>query len=323
MRRRELITLLGGAAAWPLAARAQQPALPVIGYLASTAPIDPGNLTDLRKGLNDTGYVEGRNVTIEFLVAERYGQLPALASDLVRRRVAAMVASGLPAAVAAKAATSAIPIVFFTGSDPVRAGLVTSLSRPTGNLTGVTNLNPELLLKRLELLRELVPTADLIAVLVNPDNPNAEARLNVLQNAVRSIGQKVSILNASRQDDFATAFATAVQQRAAALLIIDDPFFGGRSEQLAALAGSYAIPTVSFSRTFTTAGGLMSYAATPGQTYSQIGIYVGRILKGEEPSHLPVVQTTRFTLVINLKTAKALGLTVPPTLLAIADEVIE
>jgi putative ABC transport system substrate-binding protein len=323
MKRREILTLVGGAAAWPLTARAQQPAMPVIGYLNSAAPISPDALADLRKGLNETGYIEGRNVTIEFRPAEQYDQLPALAADLVRRRVAVIVAGALPAALAAKMATNMIPIVFFSGDDPVRAGLVTSLNRPSGNLTGVTNLTSVLLLKRFGLLRELVPTAHVVGVLVNPDNPNAERRLIDLQEGAHSIGQQVTVLNARREDDFATAFATAVRHGVGALLISDDLFFSSHRNSLAALAMRHALPTIYPSRRFVVAGGLVSYANIRGQTYTQIGVYVGRILKGEKPADLPVVQTTKFELVVNLKTAKALGLTVPDKLLALADEVIE
>jgi putative ABC transport system substrate-binding protein len=273
--------------------------------------------------LNETGYIEGRNVTIEFRPAERYDQLPALAADLVRRQVTVIVAGALPAALAAKIATTTIPIVFFAGDDPVRAGLVTNLNRPGGNLTGVTNLNSVLLLKRLGLLRELVPTADVVGVLVNPDNPNTERRVIDLQEGAHSIGQQVTVLNARHEDDFATAFATAAKQRIGALLISDDLFFGSRAEQLAALAIRHAVPTIYPSRRFVVAGGLVSYANIRGQTYTQIGVYVGRILKGEMPADLPVVQTSKFELVINLRTSKALGLTIPPTLLALVDEVIE
>jgi putative ABC transport system substrate-binding protein len=323
MKRREFITLLGSAAAWPVAARAQQSALPLIGILASAAPLSPDTLTGFRKGLSNAGYLEGRNVAIKVYAAERYDQLPALAADLVRQRVAVIVAIALPAALSAKTATETIPIVFFAGDDPVRAGLVTSLSRPSGNLTGVTNLNSPLLLKRLGLLRELVQTPGVFGVLFNAKNPNTDRRLSDLEEAARSIGQTITVLNATREEDFETAFGAAVQQRVVALLISDDRFFSSHMERLAALATSHGLPSISFSRQFTAAGGLISYAAIPGQISPQIGIYVGRILKGEKPSDLPVVQTTKFELVINLKTAKALGLTVPPTLFAIANEVIE
>jgi putative ABC transport system substrate-binding protein len=322
MRRREFMTLLGGAAgAWPLAARAQKAITPVIGLLASAAPFSPDNLNDFRKALLDAGYVEGRNVAIEVRAADRYDQLPAMAADLVRQRVAVIIAAALPAALAAKTATTAIPIVFFAGDDPVRAGLVARLNRPGGNLTGVTNMQASLLLKRFGLLRELVPTAGVVGVLFNPENPNTERRLADLNEAARSIGQRITVLNASHEEDFEGAFAAAVQQRVAALLISDDNFFGGRIERLAALAMSHRLPTISGSTSV--ANGLIGYGAVAGQVWPQIGAYVGRILKGEKPADLPVVQPTKFQLVINLKTAKALGLEIPPDILAIADEVIE
>jgi putative ABC transport system substrate-binding protein len=324
VKRRDFITLLWGtAAAWPLAARAQQRSLPVVGVLASAAPLNPNILTELRKGLNESGYIEGQNVSIEVRAAERYDQLPALAAELVGLRVAAMVAVSLPAALAAKMATTTIPIVFFAGDDPIRAGLVTSLSRPSGNLTGVTNQDFSLSLKRLGLLRELVPKAGVIGVLFNPENPNTERRLSDMQEAARSVGQQITVLYARRADDFAGAFAAAVQQRIGALLIIDDLFLGIHAEQLAALAMSHAVPTMFFSRQFVAAGGLASYSSTPGQIYPQIGVYVGQILKGKKPADLPVVQTTKFELIINLKTAKAFGLDVSQDMLSIADEVIE
>jgi putative ABC transport system substrate-binding protein len=323
MRRREFITLLGGAAAWPVTARAQQAAMPVIGILASAAPFSPENLTQLRKGLSDAGYVDGRNVAIVVRAAERYDQLPALAADLVRQRVTVIVAAALPAALVAKTATATIPIVFFAGDDPVRAGLVRSLSRPSGNLTGVTSQELLLSPKRLGLLRELVPTAGVFGVLVNGENPNAERRLSVLEEGARSIGQRITVLRATREEDFESAFATAVQQRVVALLIIDDNFFGNMVERLATMAISHRLPAIGFNRAFAAAGGLVSYEAVPGQVYPQIGTYVGRILKGERPSNLPVVQATKFELVINLKTAKTLGLDISPALLSVADDLIE
>ena len=324
MRRRDFITLLGGAAAaFPLAARAQQPAMPVIGFLASAAPFDPDNLNDFRKALTDAGYVEGGNVAIEVRAAERYDQLPAMAAELVHRRVAVIVAAALPAALAAKAATTSIPIVFFAGDDPVRAGLVAQLNHPGGNLTGVTNLQAPLLLKRFGLLRELVPAAAVIGVLFNPENPNTERRLADLNEAARSTGRRMIVLNASREEDFEKAFAAAGQQHAGALLISDDLFFASQQERLAALAMSHRLPAIYPGRTFPAAGGLIGYGAVRGQVYPQIGAYVARILKGTKPADLPVVQVSKFELVINLKTAGALGISVPPTLLAIADEVIE
>jgi putative tryptophan/tyrosine transport system substrate-binding protein len=323
MTRRDFITLLGGAAEWPVAARAQQSAVPVIGFLASAAPFNPDNLSDFRKALTDASYVEGGTVAIEVREAERYDQLPAMAADLVRRRVAVTVAAALPAALAAKAATTTIPIVFFAGDDPVRAGLVARLNRPGGNLTGVTSLQAPLLLKRFGLLRGLVPAVAVVGVLFNPENPNTERRLADLNEAARSIGQRMIVLNASREEDFEKAFAVAGQQRAGALLISDDQFFGSHAERLAELVRSYRLPEIYTAGAFTTAGGLIGYGAVRGQVYPQIGAYVVRVLKGEKPADLPVVQASKFELVINLKTAKALGLTVPPALLIGADEVIE
>ena len=324
MRRRDFIKVIGGVTAtWPVAAWAQQPSMPVVGVLASAAPFDPDNLSDFRKALADAGYADGKTVAIEVRAAERYDQLPAMAADLVRRRVAVIVAVALPAALAAKTATTAIPIVFNVGDDPVRAGVVARLNRPGGNLTGVTSLQAPLLLKRLGLLRELVRADGVVGVLFNPENPNTERRLEDLSEAARSVGQRITVLNASHEEDFEGAFAAAVQQRVVALLISDDLFFRSRTKHLAALAISHRLPTISIDRSFTAAGGLISYGVVAGQVYPQIGAYVGRILKGEKPADLPILQTTRFELVINLKTAKALGLTMPFGLLNVADEVIE
>jgi putative ABC transport system substrate-binding protein len=272
--------------------------------------------------MNEAGYVEGRNVTLELRNSEQYDRLPALASELARGRVAAIFANNLPAAVAARAATATIPIVFAIGGDPIRDGLVTSLSRPTGNLTGVTFFSGELLPKRLELLRELVPKADVIAVLLNPNNPNLQTRLRDVQEAARSVRQKILVLNAASENDIGAAFATISQQRLAALLVGDDGFFT-RNEQIVDLAARYAIPATYFNSDFVRAGGLMSYAANQLEQVREAGRYVGRILKGDKIADLPVLQPTKFELAINLKTAKALGLEVPPTLLARADEVIE
>jgi putative ABC transport system substrate-binding protein len=324
IRRRDFITLLGGAAAaWPLAARAQEPALPVIGWLRAGAPPDEDYFKWLRQGLNDLGYLEGRNVAIEVRSADQYDRLPALASELVRRPVAVIFADNLPAAIAARAATATIPIVFSIGGDPIRDGLVTSFNRPTGNLTGVTLFTGELLPKRMELLRQVVPAAEIIAVLVDPNNPNLPTRLHDVQEAARSLGQQIIILYAGTDRDIDAAFATMAQQRAAALLVTDDPFFSSRSDQIVALAARHRLPACYFSPIFVPAGGLMSYGDDRSDSIRQVGRYVGRILKGEKLGDLPVLQPTKLELKINLRSARTLGLTVPPTLLAIADEVIE
>ena len=290
MMRREFIILLGGAAAWPIAARAQQPAIPVIGLLRA-GQMDEKGLTALRTGLSELGYVEGRNVAIELHATEQYYRLPALASELVRRQVAVIYASSLPAALAAKAATATIPIVFSIGGDPIVAGLVTSMSRPPGNLTGVTIFLGELLPKRLELLRELVPSATLIGVLLNPNNPNSEARSRDVQEAARTIGQRILLVQAGNERDFVSAFSTLVQQRAGALVVIDDPLLQFHGDQIVALAGHHALPAIYFFRLDTVNGGLMSYGANIDDQYRQAGTYVGRILKGEKPADLPVGAT--------------------------------
>jgi putative ABC transport system substrate-binding protein len=327
MKRRDFITLLGGAAAWPVAARAQQPML-VIGFLSSYSPDAFGQrvVTAFRQGLSETGYVEGRNVAIESRWATgEYDRLPALAADLVRRQVAVIAATGgATSARAAKAATTTIPIVFSTAGDPVELGLVASLSRPSGNLTGVTNLNVEVGPKRLELVHELVPAAAIIAVLVNPTGANAEAQSREMQAAARTLGVQVQLLRASTEREIDVAFAVLTQLRPSGLVISADPFFNGLNEQLAALTLRHSVPAVYLSREFAAAGGLASY--TGGSTTDnvhQVGVYTGRILKGEKPGDLPVQQSTKTELIINLRTAKALGLTVPPQLLARADEVIE
>ena len=327
MRRREFITLLGGwVAAWPFGARAQQPAMPVIGFLAIASRDTFGYLTDaFRQGLNDVGYVEGKNVGIEYRWADnQLYRLPALADDLVHRQVAVIAAvGGLAAPRAAKAATATIPIVFTLGGDPVRLGLVDGLSRPGSNVTGMSVFSGTLLAKRLQVARELVPADALFAALMNPANPENDSDTKDLQDAARIIGQRLAIVNASADGDFATAFESAVRQQAKLLLVGNDVFFNSRRDQIVALAARYAVPTIYFQHEAVRAGGLMSYGANIPDIYRNVGIYVGRILKGEKPANLPVMQPTRVELVINLATAKTLGLDLPPTLLAIADEVIE
>ena len=323
MRRREFVSLFGGAAAWPMAARAQQPAMPVIGFLNSASADGyaiPARA--FRQGLKDTGYVEGQNVAIEYRWAEgQYDHLPTLAADLVRRQVGVIVANSA-AMLPAKAATTTVPIVFITSLDPVQLGLVASLSRP-GNVTGVTTLNVEVGPKRLELLHELVPTTTVIALLVNPTNPNAETLSRDLQTAARGRGLQLHVLHASTERDFDPVFAELVQLRASVLVIGTDAFFTTRSEQLAALTIRHALPAIYQSREFAAAGGLASYGGSLADSYRTAGVHTGRILKGEKPTDLPVQQSTKVELIINLKTAKALGLTVSLPLLARADEVIE
>jgi putative tryptophan/tyrosine transport system substrate-binding protein len=328
MRRRDFITLIGGAAAaWPLAARAQQRVFPVIGLLSSRSPaVDMPLIAVIRQALNETGLVEGQNVTLDYRWAEgQYDRLAGLAADLVRQQVAVIVTiGGDTSALAAKAATTTIPIVFATGTDPIRSGLVTSLSRPGGNITGVGSFLVEMEPKRLELLRELRPHATTTAVLVNPENiPRAEIQLNDIQTAARSVGQEINILNASTIRDIDAAFAKLVQMRADALLVATDAFFFTRTAQLVVLAARHAIPTLYSRREFAVAGGLMSYAATINDILRLLGVYAGRILKGEKPGDLPVMRSTKFEFVINLKTARDLGLEIPAMLLALSDEVIE
>jgi putative tryptophan/tyrosine transport system substrate-binding protein len=325
VNRRELLILCAGAAiAWPLAARAQQKVMPVIGYLGgSPGPAAP-NVAAFRQGLSETGYVEGQNVAIEYRWAENdYDRLPALAADLVGHKVDVIVIGGTPGIQAAKSATSTIPIVFFSGVDPVERGLVASLARPGGNLTGVSLMNIELNPKRLELLSELVPQARLIALLVNPNFPSAERVIGDVQEAARAKGLHLSILKASSEGEIDTAFAALVQLQAGALLVLADPLFFSRREQLIALASRHAVPAIYQWREFAAAGGLISYGPSLTSAVRQAGIYAGKILQGAKPADLPVQQPTTFELVVNLKTANALGLTVPPSILARADEVIE
>ena len=327
MNRREFITLLGGAAvAWPLAARAQQAAMPVVGMLSAEWP---GQFTDrlraFHEGLRETGYVDGRNLAIESRWAEgRNDRLPALAAELVRRQVSVIVTAGsTPAALAASAATTTIPIVFYIGANPVEAGLVTSLSRPGGNVTGVVTLNVEVAPKRLELLHDLVPTATIIGALVNPTTPYAEALTRDLRTAAHTLGVQLHVLHASSERDFDTVFTSLVQLRAGGLVIGTDALFNSRSEQLAGLALRHAVPAIYQFREFVSAGGLMSYGTTIVDTYRPLGVYTGRMLKGEKPAELAVQQATKLELILNMKTAKALGITVPLPLLGRADEVIE
>jgi putative ABC transport system substrate-binding protein len=324
MKRREFIALLGGAAAWPVAARAQQSTMPMIGFLnsASAESFAPF-VVAFRQGLSETGYIEGRNVAVEYRWAdEQYDRLPALAADLVRRQ-ADVIAANQISAEAAKAATGTIPIVFTTALDPVQLGLVAALNRPGGNLTGVTTLNVELLPKRIELLHQLSPTATEVALLVNPTNPSAGALSRDAHAAARSLGLRLQVLEASSESDFEPAFAIMARMHAGGLVIGPDPFFVGRSAQLATLALRQAVPTVFEFRQFVAAGGLMSYGGSLTDVYRLAGVYVGRVLKGERPADLPVHQSTKVELIINLKTARALGLDISPTLLARADEVIE
>jgi putative tryptophan/tyrosine transport system substrate-binding protein len=325
MQRRQFITLIGGTViAWPLSARAQQPLIPVIGFINSMSSDWPF-ARPFRDGLQEMGYVEGQNVAIEYRWADsHYDRLPELAADLVRRRVAVIAATGGdPSALAAKAATTTIPIVFNIAEDPVRAGLVTSINRPGGNMTGVSMLTTAMDTKRMELLHEAIPSPAVVAVLLNPNFSEGGSESRLLDTTARALNRQIQILNVANDRDIDAAFDAIVQQHAGALFVVSDPFLFTRRERLVALAARYAIPAIYFVREFVVAGGLMSYGANFANLYRQLGVYAGRILKGEKPADLPIIQPTKFEFVINLKTAKSLGLTIPPSLSALADEVIE
>src|SRR5262245_47465729 len=325
-RRRAFIMLIGAAAAWPLAARAQQSGpMPLIGYVSSQSQeYDGPRLAALRQSLSEAGYVEGASVAIEYRWAEgNYDRLAAQAAEFVRRRAAVIFAGSLPAALAAKAATTTIPIVFVMGADPVKLGVVASLNQAGGNVTGLMQFYGALGGKRLELIRELVPTASIVAVLTNPKNPNSEDHLSDVRAAANAMGQRILVFPVSAESEIVPAFASLVRQGANALLVADDPFFSTRRDQIVAQAASRAMPSIYYTREFAAAGGLISYGSNPIANYSQAGAYVARILRGTAPADLPVQQPTKFELVINLKTAKTLGLTMPLTLQAAADEVIE
>jgi len=326
IRRRKFISLLAGAATWPLAAHAQQAAMPVIGFIRTTTPDDSVKLVEaFRRGLGEVGYVEGRNVVIEYRYAQgQIDRLPALAADLVARRVAVLAATGgTVSARAAKAATTTIPVVFTTGDDPIKTGLVASLSRPGGNLTGVSVFGARLGAKRLALLHELIPAADTVAILLNPKNPDSEDEAKDVQEAARALGIQILVLNAGTENEIDAAFKKLVEQRVGALMLGADTFFTSQRARIATLSTYLRIPTADSVREFPEAGGLASYGASLAGIYRQAGIYVGRILKGDKPADLPVQLPTAFEFVINLKTAKTLGLEVPPSLSARADEVIE
>jgi putative ABC transport system substrate-binding protein len=325
MRRRQFIVGLGSAAAWPVVARAQQAAMPVIGYLdAAWLETSRERVAAVHHGLSETGYVEGRNLAVEYRWAEnQFDRLAVLAADLVRRRIAVIVANGAEASLAAKAATTTIPIVFSTGGDPVALGLVASLNRPGGNVTGIAGLFSELAPKRLQLLRDLIPDAALFGVLADPSFPDIQSQIADLQAAAHTLGLLLVVVNTKTDSDLEMAFATLSQQHVGAVLVANGTFFSRRTEQLAALTARYALPAIFVFREFVLAGGLMSYGSNNDYLFHQVGIYAGRILKGDKPADLPVQQVTKIDLVINLKTAKALGITIPETLLATADEVIQ
>jgi putative ABC transport system substrate-binding protein len=324
-RRKFLATLLGGAAAWPLAARAQQPAMPVIGFLSPGSPeADTNRMNGVRRGLAEIGYVEGQNVAIEYRGAQyQYGHLPALAVDLVSRQVSVIIVVSITPTLVAKAATNTIPIVFSVGGDPVQFGIVTSLNRPVGNITGVYNLNTAVMGKRLELLREMIPAAGVIALLVNPNSAAREAETKELNEAARALGLETRILNATSESEIDAAFATLAKERSVPLVVSSDNLFTDRPVRLVVLAARHAIPAIYPYRWFAAAGGLMSYGPDLAEAYRLVGTYAGRILKGAKPTDLPIQQVVKVELVINLKTAKALGITVPLPLSGRADEVIE
>jgi putative tryptophan/tyrosine transport system substrate-binding protein len=325
MQRREFITLLGGAMGWSLAARAEQPAMPLVGFLGSGSPeSDAFRVAAIRRGLNESGYVEGRNVAFEYRWAEDHNErLPALAADLVRHEVAVIVLIGNTSVMAAKLATATIPIIFAIGGDPIKLGLVASLNRPGGNITGVSFLTDILVAKQFEVLHETVPKTALIGFLVSPTNPNAEPALKNVLAAAELVGQKMLIVQAHTDSELEAALATLAQQRAGALVVAADPFFTNRRDKLVEFAARQKIPTIYPLREFAVAGGLMSYGADITEAGYLVGLYAGRILKGEKPAELPVQQSTKVVLIVNLKTANALGLTVPPQIVARADEVIE
>jgi len=328
MRRREFITLLGGAAAWPLAVRAQQPVMPVVGFmnvLNSADQIASDLSAAFRQGLKETGFVEGQNVAVEYRWAQgQYERLPEFAADLVRRKVDVIAATGgEPSPQAAKAATQTIPIVFTANGDPVREGLVASVNMPGGNVTGFTIFGPAAVTKRVELMHELVPQASVIGYLMNPNHPSGEIEMQAAETAAHSLGKKMPVFNASNEADLDAMFATMVQQQVGALVVASDPFFWSRRGELASLAARYRLPAIYYLPEFARAGGLMAYGNSLVDVYRLVGVYVGRILKGEKPADLPVVQSTKFQFVINLKTAKALGIEVPNSMQLLADEVIE